>query len=241
MPLPIAVQKHSPSQNVTAAGDWAVLKACPIFRHLDDATLRRVVARVTIQSYARGKTVFSQGDPGDAFFVVVDGWVKLSRFTTNGDEAVFSVIARGESFAEPIMFMGGRYPVNAIAATDCRLARMEHDSFVRSLESERDLAPAMLASIAKWTAALTEEIGALKVLDAPSRVAEFLLRFSTGAECSAQVPLPFEKALIAARLGMTPESFSRALAVLRSVGVTTKRDTVIIESIPRLRQFVAGD
>ena len=86
-----------------------------------------MVARVTIQSYARGKTVFSQGDPGDAFFVVVDGWVKLSRFTTNGDEAVFSVIARGESFAEPIMFMGGRYPVNAIAATDCRLARMEHD------------------------------------------------------------------------------------------------------------------
>ena len=221
--------------------DWAVLKGCPIFRHLDDAALQRVVERGKIQDHPRGKTIFSQGDPGEAFFIVLDGWVKLSRFTANGVEAVFSVIARGESFAEPIMFIGGRYPVNAIAATDCSLFKMEHQSFVRCLESERDLAPAMLASIAKWTAALSEEIGTLKILDAPRRVAEFLLKFSTGVEGAAEVPLPFEKALIASRLGMTPESFSRALASLKKVGVAASRDLVTIECIARLRTFVADE
>ena len=220
------------------AEDRASLRGCPLFRDLSDQTIDRVVNRARMAKYARGHLVFAQGDPANAFFIVLEGWVKLYRLTANGDEAVVTVVARGESFAEPVMFLGGRYPVYASAATPCRLLRMEYDAFVSCLESERDVATAMLASIAWRAAALTEQIGILKVLNAPRRVAEFLLSLCPLERNDARIPLPYEKALIAARLGMTPESFSRALAALRKFGVKVARDVITIDDIGALRDYM---
>ena len=50
--------------------------------------------------------------------------------------------------------------------------------------------------------------------------------------------LPYEKALIANRLGMKPESLSRALTRLRPIGVTVDRDHVLINDISRLTEYV---
>ncbi|MCZ7594171.1 MAG: helix-turn-helix domain-containing protein [Hyphomicrobium sp.] len=57
-------------------------------------------------------------------------------------------------------------------------------------------------------------------------------------EGSAVVELPFEKSLLANRLGMKPESFSRALRRLRSYGVTVERETVKIADVARLLGYV---
>jgi CRP-like cAMP-binding protein len=221
--------------------DWTSLRLCPLFRKLDDETVRRVVGRARIQTFDRGQQIFTQGDQADAFFVVLDGWVKLYRLSADGDEAVVTVVARSEAFAEPVVFLGGKYPVCASAASRCRLLRMEYDVFVQCLRSEQDLASAMLASIAWRAAALTEQIGMLKVLTAPQRVAEFLLEIGRTAQDGAEIPLPYEKSLIAARLGMTPESFSRALAALKKIGVAIDRNHVAIADIAALRQFAKID
>ena len=137
------------------------------------------------------------------------------------------------------MFLGGKYPVYAASASRCRLVRMEHDAFVKCLQSERELATAMLASIAWRGAALTEQIGMLKAMNAPRRVAEFLLTArATLATTARLVTLPYEKALIAGRLGMTPESFSRALAALKKIGVSVDHSSVEIADVAALRGFV---
>ena len=52
------------------------------------------------------------------------------------------------------------------------------------------------------------------------------------------IALPYEKALIANRLGMTPESFSRALARLRDLGVAVEREAVTVQDMARLAAFV---
>jgi CRP/FNR family transcriptional regulator, dissimilatory nitrate respiration regulator len=218
--------------------DWDSLRRCPLFRHLDEQTLGAVVGRARLQTLERGQTLFAQGDPADAFFIVLDGWVKLYRLAPNGDETVITIIAPGESFAEPVMFLGGKYPVYAASASRCRLVRMEHDAFVKCLQSERELATAMLASIAWRGAALTEQIGMLKAMNAPRRVAEFLLRLGNAGHGGAVVTLPYEKALIAGRLGMTPESFSRALAALKKIGVSVDHSSVEIADVAALRGFV---
>jgi CRP/FNR family transcriptional regulator, dissimilatory nitrate respiration regulator len=218
--------------------DWDRLRGCPLFRHLDEPTLGAVVGRSRVQTLERGQTLFAQGDPADAFFIVLDGWVKLYRLAPNGDETVITIVAPGESFAEPVMFLGGKYPVYAASASRCRLVRMEHDAFVNSLQSERELATAMLASIAWRGAALVEQIGMLKAMSAPRRVAEFLLRLSHGRHDGATVTLPYDKALIAGRLGMTPESFSRALGALKKIGVRVDHSSVAIADPSALRAFV---
>jgi len=50
--------------------------------------------------------------------------------------------------------------------------------------------------------------------------------------------LPYEKALIASRLGMQPESFSRALKRLKPIGVEVRGDDVTITDIRSLCAYV---
>lgn len=221
--------------------DWAALRICPLFRHIGETPIQRLTEKARVTTVERGQIVFTQGDPADAFYVVLEGWVKLYRLTSGGDEAVVTVLTRGESFAEPVMFLGGRYPVIAEAASQGRLLRIEHAIFVQCLERESDLAAAMLASIGRRAAELTEQIGALKLLDAPRRVGEFFLQLLVTSGEDGRIALPYEKVLIAARLGMTPESFSRALAALSKVGVKTNREIVTITDAARLREFVGLD
>ncbi|MFV0279387.1 MAG: Crp/Fnr family transcriptional regulator [Rhodoblastus sp.] len=221
--------------------DWTVLRMCQLFRHLGETPARRLAEKSRVITVERGQIIFTQGDPADAFYIVIEGWVKLYRLTPGGDEAVVTVLTRGESFAEPVMFLGGRYPVIAEAASHGRLLRIEHAVFVQSLEHESDLAAAMLASIGRRASELTEQIGALKLLDAPRRVGEFFLQLLARSADDALIALPYEKVLIAARLGMTPESFSRALAALSKVGVATSREIVTISDPARLREFVGLD
>ena len=48
---------------------------------------------------------------------------------------------------------------------------------------------------------------------------------------------PYDKALAAARLGMKPETFSRALAQLKPYGVTVKGTDIRIENFARLSEY----
>lgn len=220
------------------AADRAAMRMCPLFRHIGEPAVDRLAEKCRTLIVERGQIVFTQGDPADAFYVVLDGWVKLYRLTPGGSEAVVTVLTRGESFAEPVMFLGGRYPVIAEAASNGRLLRVEHAAFVQCLEHESDLAAAMLASIGRRAGELTQQIGTLKLLDAPRRVGEFFLRLLADSGDAGRIALPYEKVLIAARLGMTPESFSRALAALAKIGVSTNREMVTISDEARLRAFV---
>ena len=221
--------------------DWVAIGSCPLFSHLGQDLKQRICNRGRILTCDRGHIIFNQGDAADAFFVLLQGWVKLYRLTANGGEAVVTVLTAGESFAEPVMFLGGRYPVAAEAASNCRLLRMELPGFTAVLEEDPEVATAMLASIASHGANLTGQIERLKLLDAPRRVAEFFLRLVGAGQNSAQITLPYEKALIAARLGMTPESFSRALASLGKHGVGVQREVVTIGDVSGLKAFASLD
>ncbi len=223
------------------AADRAAMRMCPLFRHIGEAAVERLAEKCRAMVVERGQVIFTQGDPADAFYLVLEGWVKLYRLTSGGSEAVVTVLTRGESFAEPVMFLGGRYPVIAEAASAGRILRIEHTAFVQCLEHESDLAAAMLASIGRRAGELTQQIGTLKLLDAPRRVGEFFLRLLADNGDDGRIELPYEKVLIAARLGMTPESFSRALAALKKMGVTTNREVVTIGDTAKLRAFVGID
>jgi len=72
-------------------------------------------------------------------------------------------------------------------------------------------------------------------------VAEFLASLAPNDLGSCVIALPYDKVLIAAHLGLKPESLSRAFAKLRSVGVDVQASHVAVSDITRLRQIAADD
>lgn len=219
------------------AEEWGLIRQCPIMAALPDEDVQQLIGAQRAHAYDANQTIFSQGHPADAFYIVVEGWVKVFRITPSGQEAVVSVFAKGESFAEPVMFLGGYYPASAEAASAVRLIRIDAADFAALMEKKPALATAMLASIARHTEELSDEILGLKLLSAPRRLAEFLNRLTPAGANAAEVRLPHEKNLLARRLGMTPESLSRSLAALRQLGVCVDRDCVSIPDVQALALY----
>lgn len=214
--------------------DWQIVRSTPLFGAMPQEVAQSLVGNQAAHVYEKGTLLFQQGEPAASFFVVLDGWVKLFRVTPDGSEAVVGVFRRGETFAEAAIFLGGRYPVSAEISTTARLLRIDGEMLRRRIREQRDLALSMLASASYHLKALVEQI---EVLSAPQRVADFLIRLCPTREGPFTVELPYEKALIASRLGMKPESLSRALSKLRPLGVSVERERSIVD-VDLLVRFV---
>lgn len=220
--------------------DWQIVCSTPLFGAMPQEVAQSLVGNQAVRVYEKGTLLFQQGEPASSFFVVLDGWVKLFRAKPDGSEAVVGVFCRGESFAEAAMFMGGRYPVSAEVATTARLLRIDGERLRRRIHEQPDLALSMLASASYHLKFLVEHIEQIKLLSAPQRIADFLVKLCPVREGPCAIELPYEKALIAGRLGMQPESFSRALAKLRPLGISVEREHVSIVDVNLLVQFIAS-
>jgi CRP/FNR family transcriptional regulator, dissimilatory nitrate respiration regulator len=194
-----------------------------------------------VRGFDRGATLFLQGEKANAIYVVLDGWVKLYRIAPNGAEAVVGVFTKGRSFGEAVAFQHDVYPVAAEAVTDCRVIRIEADAYLKQIRENPEFAISILSATFVHLQSLVAQVEALKAQTGAQRLAEFLLELSDCAAGNCEVVLPYDKVLIAGRLGMKPESLSRAFAKLRDHGVNIRQNHASITDIAKLRDFAFED
>ncbi|MCL5778393.1 Crp/Fnr family transcriptional regulator [Limibaculum sp. FT325] len=200
-----------------------------------------LLRQANVQARERGSSIFLQGEPAHNVYIVLSGWVKLYRIAPNGAEAVVGVFTKGRSFGEAVAFRNSVYPVAAEAVTDCRLLAVRASSILNMMEKRPELCSAMLAATFGHLHALVTQVEQLKAQTGAQRVAEFLLDLCPVDEGACAVTLPYEKVLIAGRLGMKPESLSRAFARLKEAGVTISQNHAAISDVERLRTYVEQD
>jgi CRP-like cAMP-binding protein len=209
-----------------------------LFSSLPDDLSDTLLGRSVIHDYDRGTTIFLQGEAAKSVYIVLAGWTKLFRISPNGAEAVVGVFTRGRSFGEAAAFRGDVYPVGAEAVTDCRLLQVRASFILETMKSRPELCTAILASTFRHLHSLVGQIEQLKAQTGAQRVAEFLLELCP-VDCGAcTVTLPYDKVLIAGRLGMKPESLSRAFARLREFGVMVKQNHAAVADVGKLRDYV---
>ncbi len=239
-----------------SAQEIARLHALPLFAGLSAGSLMDLLGDCAVRMHGKRKTLFLQGDPATHFFVVLSGWVKLFRLRPDGAEVVVEIFGPGESFAEGAMHMPEGYPVSAEMVEEGRLLAVPTAAFGQRVRQDPNLAISMLASMAVRLKELVNRIEKKETQTAAQRVADFLLKFGgpaprkdagtdagTDAEPDAAhvvVQLPYDKQLIANRLGMKPETFSRALSTLRDQGVHVEGARAEIRDRFALRRFTAS-
>jgi CRP-like cAMP-binding protein len=221
--------------------DLDIVRRINVFRGLNPTMIQQMIAPATTLSLREREVVCRQDDPATAFFIVVEGWVKLYRITVAGDEAVINVLAKGDSFAESAAFTGGPYLHTAEAVSDARVIRVPAQHIVQCIRSTPEFAQAMIAAMAQHMSHLVQQVEQLKAKLGVQRLAEFLISLCPNGEKTCTIALPYDKTLIAGRLGLKPESLSRAFAKLRSVGVHVHAAHVEVKNPDRLRQLAADD
>jgi CRP/FNR family transcriptional regulator, dissimilatory nitrate respiration regulator len=222
---------------ILETGDAKIVRKIPLFSGLSEEAFSWLLAKMQPVSVAAGQTLFLQDEPASRFFVLLDGWVKLSRLAEDGTEAIVNVIAPGETFAEAAVFAQESFPVCAEAVTDARALALGAEDFGETIAGNREIAFAILGSLSLRLRQLVRQIEHLQVKSAPQRVADFLLNLCPPGQDHCTLALPLHKGLIARRLGMRPETFSRAMARLKSVGVEPLEGRVKVASVEALRRF----
>lgn len=213
-----------------------VVAALPLFDGILPEVLNRLLADSATIARRRSTLLFGAGDEADCFYIVLDGAVKLFALAQDGRESIVEIFGPGTSFAEAAMLSTGRFPLHAEVIEDATLIRVGRRAFLYTLHSDHALAYRMLAALVKWNRRLANEISDLKELTPWQRVAEFLLAQTPATAGRAEVSLPFNKEVLASRVGIRRESLSRVLGRLRVLGVHTSGNAVRIDDVDLLRR-----
>jgi CRP-like cAMP-binding protein len=197
----------------------AFLANLALFRELAPDEIDRLAAGTSEHHIPRGEVVARKGDAVTGFHVVVYGQVKLALTTPQGDEKVVEIIGPGLSFGEALMFMGKPYIVTATTLADSMLLHVRRDTVLQELARDPAFAQKMLAGLSRKLHNLISDLESVTLKSGRERVIGFLLRQdSDGADGDGPytVTLPVSKAIVASRLNLTPEHFSRILHELTS-------------------------
>lgn len=131
--------------------------------------------------------------------------------------------------------------VDAIADSEVKLRRMPLADFEAGVRALPEAARSVLRDVARAHRQQTELAVSRLAQDAEARCAQWLLRHAHNAEDGGlRVTLHQRKRLIAAQLGIAPETLSRVLRHLREHGLITGTGNVLNLPQPRALQMVAG-
>lgn len=215
-----------------------LLRRVPLLESLPEDQLEKLRACSRLRQHARGHTLFVQGQPATTFFLVVEGWICIYRAAPDGGRTVLHVLRRGETFAEPAALTLRHYPATAEAATDSTVLEIPARFLEEAVRQDPETAIRVISALSLRLRSMVGELERLRMKSATQRIGCFLLDLAPRDEGTVLVELPFDKTLVAARLGMQPESLSRALARLKPYGVKTNRGPVVeIHDVGTLREF----
>ena len=221
--------------------DLATARSAVLFSSLPAPLADVILKQSASRTYQRGETIFIQGDVAQNIYVVLDGWVKLFRITPTGAEAVVGVFTKGRSFGEAVAFEDVPLPVTAEAVTDSRLLLVRTTLLATMMRERPEIAMAIMSSTFRHLHALVAQVEQLKAHTGAQRVAEFLLELCECRSGSCTITLPYDKTLIAGRLGMQPQSLSRAFNRLEAQGVTIAHNLATISDVDQLREYMLED
>jgi len=218
--------------------DFAALRRVYLFSGLADDEYLEALSHATSVHLHAGQHLFSQGDAAHAFFWVAEGIVKLYRATPQGDEKVIDLIGPNRFFAEAVLFMGGHYPLNAASQSPARLIAFDGSKFKDWLARDPQRCFRLMAAMSARMHKLVNDIDRLTLMKGADRLMQYLLDHSdpdaTGRE---RVDLEVPKQVIASRIGVKPETFSRLLHKLVDMGcVEMDGSTLYIRDPEAMRQ-----
>lgn len=190
----------------------------------------------------RGVVLFSEGQPADAVFAVVDGQVKLVRHSPDGRELLLHLVHPGQSFAEAALLGRATYPATAVAVADSRLWCLPRDRLLDLLRSSPELGLAMIASVSQWTRRLAAKLELLTQHRVEERLAVYLVaRAPDGVlEAGTRVALEDPRHLIAAQIGTGPEVLSRTFRRLEEESILEVTPSAVVVVDPGRLRALAG-
>lgn len=217
------------------------LQEVSLFADLSEETLKDLSTGALLQRYPEQTVLFRQGDLPDFFHVLLEGSVQLTGTSPDQRETVVDILMPVEAFVSATVLTNKPYLVSAKVVHSARILMLPASSLRETIAHDPQLSLAMLASMSRQYRSLVRQIKDLKLRTSTQRLGCYLLALAEENGSDGTVELKHDKRLIAARLGMTPESLSRAFSSLRKLGIEVRGHRIRLTDVSRLRQYCMPD
>ncbi len=196
-----------------------VIAESELFGGLPSEHLEEIANLAVLKNFKRGESVFFEGDPGEGFYMVVSGKVKIFKTSISGKEQILHIFSRGEPFGEVPVFHGLPFPANATALEKTSLLFFPRKRFVELVHTMPSLVMNMLAVLSMRLRRFAGQIENLSLKEVPARLAGYLIYLSEEQKSPDKVVLEISKGQLASLLGTIPETLSRIFAKMSEEGL----------------------
>jgi CRP/FNR family transcriptional activator FtrB len=213
----------------------------PVFQALSASTRADLLRNSVYYSIAPGAVLFEQGEAPEYQVVVLSGSIQLFGRSAEGREVLIEVLRAPDLVIPAAVATGAPYLMQARAPERSRLLLIEAATFREAAAADPVLAQVIIGDLARQFRRMVRQIKNLKLRSSRQRVGCYILAVSARQGTPHRAVLPYEKNFIASELGMTPDSFSRALSGLETSGITVEGQTIMIADGARLAAVCSPD
>ncbi len=213
-----------------------------LFDDISENTLQNLLSHSRMAITKKGSEIVQQGDTVDFLYFIIEGRIRVLRSNPEGDETTNNLLQDGETFMESVIFMGGVSPVRAKAVTDSKLLLIPAAAISQLVLQDAQLGLNLLRIISIHQKEAWQQLDCIVTKSPVERLGYYALKLLIEVNPdTVDIELPFQKNLIANYLGMTPETFSRALKKLRAEGVDVENGYLILRNFFSLCRFCDAD
>lgn len=211
--------------------DPSLFRRVAIFSELDPPHLDALSRVATVRPYAAGEAILREDEPGDLFFVIVRGQVKVFVDSEHGREVVLTHLKAGDFFGEMALFDNEARSASVSALVASELAILRRKDFLEVMADDFTIARRILSTLSGRLRRANDMIESLVLLDVGGRLAGYLLRLAresgTLGEDGWHAVLRPTHQVIANSIGASRETVTRLLRQFAERGLIRMRGSSV--------------
>lgn len=174
--------------------------------------VKNITKLITLENKA---ILFNENEKADYFYYIVDGNIKLSRFSPDGKEIVIRIVHNNEIFAEATLYGRNTYPVNASSINKTYLLAINIEGFKELCVKNHEFVLKLFVTMSHQLRYFVDMVNDLTSADTTARLLKYLCNLKEKKGTNT-ITLPISKRDLAMLLGAAPETISRIFAKLQN-------------------------
>lgn len=220
------------------------LRQISIFSELNNEYLEKIHNISILRKYGKGRIIFMEGEPGEAFFYVKSGLVKISKLSRDGREHILHILNEGHIFAEITLFNKTEYPATAEVLEEAEIGMIKNEDLEKVIIQNPELSLQLIKYLNRRLEEAHVKIRNLALYDTYGRTAQALIKLAEdyGRKSSRgiELDLNISRQELANIVGTTRETVTRALTAFRKEkAIDIDKNTIILTDLEKVKDWFA--
>jgi CRP-like cAMP-binding protein len=219
-----------------------LLAGSELFASLSADALNELALHAQVRTIPEKEVIFVKGAPGTELFAILQGRVKISSFSEDGKEIIFTILESGNFFGETALLDGQNRSATCTAIEDCQMVVIERHSFTSYLEKHPPFAVHLLSLLSQRLRKKDEQMEEISFFQLPTRLARKLLALAEEhgdvVGSKIEIAMNISQHELANMVCVSRESVNKQLSLWVKEGlISLSPRLIVIEDSDRLHEI----